>query len=216
MLKDNIAERLNRFVKEGGTLVTGYLSGYADENDRCEFGAYPGPLRKAAGIWVEETDGLFPDEKVSVCTSEGITVQADFLCDVIHTEGADPIAEYTSNFYAGTPAATCNHYGKGKTYYLATKFGRDFLDVLAERILRDAGLAPLFPTEGDVELSCREKEGICTYFAINFGRERACVDLADKSYTELLTGRELTGNTPIEPGDVLVFGRKSNSEGKEA
>ncbi len=215
MLKDNIAERLNRFVKEGGTLVTGYLSGYADENDRCEFGAYPGPLRKAAGIWVEETDGLFPDEKVSVCTSEGITVQADFLCDVIHTEGADPIAEYTSNFYAGTPAATCNHYGKGKTYYLATKFGRDFLDVLAERILRDAGLAPLFPTEGDVELSCREKEGICTYFAINFGRERACVDLADKSYTELLTGRELTGNTPIEPGDVLVFGRKSNSEGEE-
>ena len=85
-----------------------------------------------------------------------------------------------------------------------------------QRILRDAGLAPLFPTEGDVELSCREKEGICTYFAINFGRERACVDLADKSYTELLTGRELTGNTPIEPGDVLVFGRKSNSEGKEA
>lgn len=206
MIKNGVADRLDHFVKEGGTLVTGYLSGYTDQNDRCEFGAYPGPLRKAAGIWVEETDGVFPDEKILVHTTDGKEVYSDFLCDVIHTEGAVPIAQYASNFYAGTPAATCNSYGKGKTYYLATRFERAFLDNLAKEILKDSGISPIFSTDGDVELSCRERKDIKTYFAINFGEKPALIDLGNDDYKELLTGRHLSGDTEIAPGDVLVFG----------
>ena len=42
MEKNNIGEKLNAYVKNGGTLVTTVMSGLADENDRCVFGAYPG------------------------------------------------------------------------------------------------------------------------------------------------------------------------------
>jgi beta-galactosidase GanA len=35
------------------------------------------------------------------------------LCDIMHLEGAKTIAEYSSDFYEGTPAATSNSFGKG-------------------------------------------------------------------------------------------------------
>ena len=63
MEKNNIGEKLNAYVKNGGTLVTTVMSGLADENDRCVFGAYPGKLKDMLGIWVEETDALRPYEQ---------------------------------------------------------------------------------------------------------------------------------------------------------
>lgn len=42
MMKENVAEKLEQFVGEGGTLIVTYMSGMVDENDKCVFGAYPG------------------------------------------------------------------------------------------------------------------------------------------------------------------------------
>ena len=39
----------------------------------------------------------------------------------MHPEGAEVLATYESDFYAGMPAVTKNIYGKGHVYYVATQ-----------------------------------------------------------------------------------------------
>ena len=42
------------------------------------------------------------------------------LCDLIHAEGAEVIAEYGQDFYKGMPAVTRNQFGAGQAWYVAT------------------------------------------------------------------------------------------------
>ena len=46
MVKKGMKEALERFVENGGILVTTYMSGIVDESDNVHLGGYPGPLRK--------------------------------------------------------------------------------------------------------------------------------------------------------------------------
>ena len=113
MMKENVAEKLEQFVGEGGTLIVTYMSGMVDENDKCVFGAYPGKLRKLTGIWVEETDALYPDEEnrmiVKNFESANGTYNCGFLCDQIHLETAEALAVYGKDFYQGKPCLTKNN-----------------------------------------------------------------------------------------------------------
>ena len=58
MTKPGADEKIRKFVSEGGTFVTTFLSGLVDEHDLVITGGYPGKLRDILGIWVEETDAL--------------------------------------------------------------------------------------------------------------------------------------------------------------
>ena len=49
MVKEGMAKALERYVAEGGTLVTGFMSGIVNESDNVHLGGYPGPLRALTG-----------------------------------------------------------------------------------------------------------------------------------------------------------------------
>jgi len=51
MIRPGVAERIERFVANGGSFVTTYLSGIANETDLCFLNGFPGPLRKVMGVW---------------------------------------------------------------------------------------------------------------------------------------------------------------------
>jgi hypothetical protein len=110
MLKPGVAERIEKFVKEGGTLVTTYCSGMVDENDLCYLGGFPGPLRKVLGIWDEETDGLYNgDQNYVTINHEGLLDSSKQycvkeICDIIHCETAQVLGTYKDDFYTGKPA----------------------------------------------------------------------------------------------------------------
>ncbi|TVP76393.1 MAG: beta-galactosidase, partial [Puniceicoccaceae bacterium] len=77
-LSEATAQRLTDFAEAGGTWVTTYFTGYVDPTNRCWRGGFPGPqLRKVFGLWNEEVDYLFDDEKVlikgAVCGPTGTT-----------------------------------------------------------------------------------------------------------------------------------------------
>ena len=136
MVRPGVAERISRFVADGGTFVATYWSGIVDEHDRCFLGGFPGPLRKVLGIWAEEIDALYDGEvNYVVMTAEnslGLTgvYQARELCDLIHLEGAETLGVYKEDFYAGRPAVTVNRFGKGEAYYLASRNEDQFLEDL--------------------------------------------------------------------------------------
>ena len=62
MVKPGMKEALEEYVKNGGILVTTYMSGIVGESDNVYLGGYPGPLKEMAGVWVEEIDALAPEQ----------------------------------------------------------------------------------------------------------------------------------------------------------
>jgi beta-galactosidase len=146
MLRPGVARKIRDFVKGGGTFVATYITGYADENDLVFQGGLPGGgLREVFGIWNEEIDSLYPEDKNALycdikmegCASPVLV--RDF-CEIIHLNGAKQTAHYTRDFYAGTPAVTVNDYGKGRAWYIAARTKPDFLYTLYSAIVDEAGV----------------------------------------------------------------------------
>lgn len=159
MLRGDFAKRVEEFVKNGGTLVTTFGTGWVDEHDLCFLGGFPGPLSDTLGIWDEEVDVLMPDMENSMCYN-GKTYKLTDYAELIHAKGAKVLAQYDSDFYAGMPALTVNEFGSGKAYYVAGRFGTDFLKdfyaaLCAERGIRTYdlpyGVTAAARTDGETE-----------------------------------------------------------------
>lgn len=213
MTKEGVAEQLTEFVEKGGTVVTTVMSGLADENDRCVFGAYPGKLKEMLGIWVEETDALRPYEKNVMKLTDSLVLpekeyECGFLCDIIHAEDAQVLAAYGEDFYAGGPCVTVNEYGQGKAYYIGTQPEQDFLEELMKVIVKDSGIKPLYPAEAGMELTRRVSEKGDVVFAINHNKHTSWVDFGEEQLINLMNDEVLTGKVRLAAGDVLVCGKK--------
>lgn len=210
MMKPGVAEKIEKFTAEGGTFLATYMTGVADENDRCIFGAAPGELSGTLGLWVEETDAMFPDEHNSILVNvnnlplrEKYT--SGFLCDVIRPTTAKTLAVYGEDFYKGVPCVTVNELGSGKAYYLGCEPDDAFLSDFVGCICEEQGLEPLFETHGEIELSTRTgKDGDVT-FIINHSVDTGWVNLGTQNYKNLLKDEVLSGNCKIRGRDVLVI-----------
>ncbi len=102
MVRPGVAERIDKFVRKGGTFVATYWSGIVNESDLCFLGGFPGPLRRVLGIWAEEIDALYDGQTNVVIPAAknglGLTgrYKARELCDLIHAESAQVLAKYGS------------------------------------------------------------------------------------------------------------------------
>ncbi len=143
-LKNGVMERIQQFVENGGTFVMTYLSAYTDEYGRCIPGGFPGGkiLRKVFGIWNEDMDGLTPETKQSLLWNGKDYPVVDYA-EYLHAEGAEVLATYQHEFYAGTPAVTVNHFGKGRAVYIGARTGLDFLLPFYEKEALLAGCKPV-------------------------------------------------------------------------
>ena len=182
MTKKGYAEKLETFVKSGGTFITTYFSGIVDEHDLV-IGAYPGELKELLGIWVEEQDAL-PEGEQNAFVYGGEKYSADILCDLPHLEGAEGLSFYEKDFYQGMPAVTRNRYGKGNAYYVATRSIPEFYQHFMADVLREAEVDAILDTPHNVEATMRENGKGRTLFLLNhntFGvevvLEQECEDL---------------------------------------
>ena len=207
MIKPGLAEHLIQFVNNGGTLIGTYMTGLADETDRCIFGAYPGPLRELFGLWVEETDALYPEEKNQIImeTGEHQTYTCSFLCDRLRLESAKVIGTYGSDFYAGEACVTENAYGKGKAYYLGTQPDEEFLKVFIENVCQEEGVHPTLETEEGIEVTCRENENGKFYFILNHNQAEKQVILPEGKWKNLIGKQPEDGKLHLKSRDVAVL-----------
>ncbi len=146
MAEESVIDRLEQYVRQGGVLVGTYATAQVNENDLCHLGGFPGgKLKEVFGVWAEELDTLHPDEENTV-TADGRTYAAVDYCELIHADGAQVIARYASDFYAGMPACTVHTYGKGKAYYMAFRDrNADYIRTLLDSALSDAQISPALP-----------------------------------------------------------------------
>jgi beta-galactosidase len=217
MLKPGIAEKIEQFVAAGGTFVTTYFSGIVDETDLCFRTGFPGPLRKLMGIWSEETDALYDDEKVRVTNAKTKKhYDGGWLCDIVHLEGAEAVAIYASEFYAGSPAVTVNRFGEGEAYYLACRLGDDFNDDFYGRLIDELGLHRNLGVALPQGVTAQrrtdgEREWI---FVLSFVKQPHEISLGERCYSDALSGERLAGTLKL-PGygyRVLVARLEGGSE----
>ena len=224
MLRPGMAEKIERFVGGGGTLVTTYMTGYVDEHDLCFLGGFPGPLKGVLGVWCEEIDGLYEGEERKIRWG-GKEYAARELCEIVHIaadSGAIAAGEYLDDFYAGSPAVTVNRYGEGEAYFIAARmdecFNADFFGALVKKLgIRNA-------TGGNLPEGCTAQtrtDGEHNYvFLMNFTSESKTVDIGSGGgnggaagaggATSLLTGNAIKKTVELPPWGTEIYVEDSN------
>lgn len=148
MFREGFAEILQTYIRNGGTLVTGYLSGVADETDLCWLGGTPHGLLEALGLRTEEIDAL-PDgeQNVLLPVKENFwpkkSYTCEHLCELVQLHGADPLLLYGKDFYAGTPAVASHSYGSGHTCYVGADAEQRLYDDLFSRMAAELSIPPI-------------------------------------------------------------------------
>ena len=211
LLKPGVADRLNAFVKAGGTLIGTFLTGIADENDLVFEGGWPGPLRPLFGVWAEEIDYLYADETNRLAPNAVAGLKGDYglirVCDLIHAETAQVAATYSEDFYAGRPCLTKNNFGKGVAWYLATSPEQRFLDEFYAVRIHELGLRRALPVTLPAGVTVQLRtDGTNEYlFLLNFTGERQRLNLGDKVFNCVLTGKRLASECQLDPYGVQIM-----------
>ncbi|MEC2343453.1 beta-galactosidase [Paenibacillus barengoltzii] len=214
MVKPGFAKKVEEFVAGGGTFVTTFFSGIVNENDLVTLGGYPGELRSVLGIWAEEIDALLPGHTNQIVMKEAWGAlsgqyECGLLCDLIHAEGAEVLAEYGSDFYQGMPVVTVNSFGKGRAYYVASSPDAAFLQGFLKNLCEEKGIQPLLDAPEGVEVARRVKDGKAFLFLLNHNEGAAEVEIGSEAYKDLLAQTEVSGTVQVPGrGVVILEGKK--------
>lgn len=211
MIKEGMQERLTDFVKQGGSLLTTYMSGIVDQSDNVHLGGYPGPLRELAGIWVEEIDALAPEQSNGVSlVNEELTGTSNLVSNLIHLETAEALAHYTSNFYAGMPAVTKNMFGDGTVYYFGGQLEDQLQDQLFKTIVEENDITPVIEEATKLEVACRENAEAKFFVIINFHEEAQPLPAMFVGKTDLLTGEVLSSEMMLTQYTTYIVKEERN------
>ncbi len=209
MLRLGVALNLERFVEQGGILLTTFFSGIVDENDHVALGSYPGELRKLLGIDVEEFDP-WTEEMANAVVIEDGALKGVYPCtlwgEVVHLAGARALGVFTHDYYANGPALTAHQYGQGKAYYLATWGSDQLLAALMRQLCQEAVIPSLLGVQERIEITQRKRaDGRNVYFLLNHGEKAEEVILPEGKFTSLLNGDQLEGRIEVAARDIAVL-----------
>lgn len=204
MYRSNYEEKVREYVRNGGCYVTTCWSGEVDESDLCFLGRHP--LADVLGIRTEEIDA--PSEHWNnhfVYQNEKYKVAG--LCQIVHAETASVEAVYGEDFYAGTPAITCNQYGEGQAWYLACEGESGFLDhflpELAKKCHVESAIDEKLP-EGVTASRRIDSKGKSVIFLQNFNRKEVEMEF-ENSWYHCETGEKIQGKRVLPEFSCLLL-----------
>lgn len=209
LFRDGIQEKLRRFVRDGGTLVTTCFTGVVNDTDLSFLGeATEDKLSDVLGLWVEEVDSLYDCES-NRTTWNGKSYSLKELCEICHPTTCETLAVYETDFYAGKPVLTKNQFGKGVAYHVSASADTDFFHALYAKLAAACDLTYAIRTAvpDGVSLTWRQSDTEKLIFVQNFGDSAAAVQL-DQPYENVLTGETVSGSLNIEKYGFAVLAKQ--------
>ncbi len=204
LVTDESVDNIRRFVADGGTLLMSFFSGIVDGHDHIRLGGYPAPFRELLGLHIEDFVPMAAEEGNSLDTQDNGPFACGLWADLIHLEDAEPLASYTDDFYAGTPAVTLNVFGEGRAYYLGTRPEEQYVKLLLDRACEEAGVRATAEVPPGVDAVRRKTEDASFLFVLNHTKEAVEVSLPGPG-RDLLTGKEHDSNVVLGPFEVAVL-----------
>ena len=188
LMTDAAINNLVAYADAGGTLVAGFQTGVADEDDRVRPGGMDARLRELFGIRVlHEWWPLDAGEKADVEGFHG-TLWSE---EIEAADDVDAVIPYKGGELDGLPAVL----RKGRTWYVSTLPEPHALRTLLADIAAEAGVRPtLAGLPAGVEAVRRG--GLL--FLLNHGRDGVTVPVPGR-HRDLLTGADVT--------DAMELGR---------
>jgi beta-galactosidase len=202
LIDDAAVANLERFVDGGGTLVVGFFSGIVDPADHIRPGPYPTALRDLLGLHVEEIVPLQATETNRIRTTDGGEYRCDTWAEQLRLDGAEALATFADDFYAGGPALTRHRVGRGTAYYVATSLDRAGQTWLTDLVADASGIAAADPVDG-VEAIVRSDRASRWRFFLNHSTDEVEIALSEPGQ-EALSGARVEGSVRVGPRDLAI------------
>ena len=117
---------------------------------------------------------------------EGKEYTCELLCDLMHLEGAESLAEYKEDFYAGMPVITKNTYGNGSAYYVGTRSNEAFYSDFIEKLCKEKNIEKEAEVPVGIEAVRRKTEEHEFLFLLNHTEETINVEIPQNCF-EIIT-----------------------------
>ncbi len=198
--------KLSGYVEKGGTLWATYMLGTVNETDLCWLGGIPAEQLKAVfGIVAEEIDTLYPAEKNTAAMCGGLHELCDY-CEIVELRGAEALAAYENDWYAGRPAVTLHRFGKGAAIYQAARDSGSLKQAIFEKAAAEAGLVSNVKSALPRGVTAHSRtDGKATYlFLENYLEQQADPVTLHAPMTNMLTG-EAADTVTLPPYGFAVL-----------
>lgn len=170
--KSEMEEKVEAFVKNGGTVIVTYRHAVKDADNNVTFGeTLPVHYNALAGLTVEETESLQDYDAFPVVGSgvfEGVEGTGGIFRDMIKVQDAEVLFRYADAFYQEFAAVTRKQTGKGTLYYVGCGLEEKITKLLMEQVMRDCHFQ-MVPSEEGLEIVTRgnEKQKVTMYINHN-------------------------------------------------
>lgn len=198
LMTQEIRENLERYVKNGGTLVVTLRSGVKDWNNVVTDKTLPGELAELLGIEIEEYLSMAPDEQYHIkgVGPEKFTCKA--ICEYIKPKSAEVLAFYEDGPFAGKPAVTINKFGSGEAIYVGADVDIEYIEYLLFWLITRSKVDIIAMGSRDVEVTIRENKNGTFIFLLNHSNKPETVKLLIPGVVEEIT---------LNPKDVRIITR---------
>lgn len=211
IMTEETADKLKKFVAEGGTLISTCLAATANENDLNYIGGIPGAgLRELFGLRVDEVDYYgqgAPTPNAVVAGDKEYPVRLH--AELIVPDDAETLMTFKSDILEGAPAVLKKNYGKGVAYYVGFNPGFDFLSDFIPETLKANGVLPLSEVTGDefIRVTKREGDGEEYFFVMNISGTEEQTFTVNGELKNLLTGEKLSGTNTIKAKGFMILSK---------
>lgn len=194
--ENGFKERITEWIKNGGTWIVGPMTDILDENVTKFTHAPFGFLEELAGVYTKYQKPIGNDVYKARWTNDGSCGVSVCFDAYELKEGAQSLAHYTEGEFAPLSVITERKVGKGRVILVGSVISRDDL-------LRLVNRKPIAEASDNVILVERS------------GKENGIIAVETKNtdgyivleceYTEVITGRKLSGKYKIAPYEALVL-----------
>ncbi|MEP7285665.1 MAG: beta-galactosidase [Chloroflexota bacterium] len=201
---DALLQRLVRYAENGGHLLLGFRSGYADEFARIRWRRAPSILRNAVGASYQEYSNLAAPLRLKAAADDfALPEDAHALgwADGLVLEGATALAYYDHPHFGRFPAIVSQPFGRGRVTYCGTLPDTALAAALAVWTVKQAGIRINFsnlPLPVRVH-SATAHDGKKLWFFSNWSYEPQQVR------PQILNGYELFTSAPIDESSTLTL-----------
>ncbi len=206
-VSEETVEALEKFVREGGVLVSSFRSFVADRNLRIYPDRKPHGLNECFGMMYRQF------------TEPGRTLvegrQARYFAELLQAQGAETLAPYEHRYWGGYSAVTKNSYGDGNAYYAGTYLEKEQLKKYLLMAAKDAGIkipAQRWP----VIIKSGTSDGKKLHYILHYSEEDREIDCPYKKATDLISGKSYRSGEKILLKDWDVKILEENQENRQA
>ena len=213
---EELLKALVEYVRNGGTLLTTFKSGYADESLKVYHHKQPHILRECLGVSYQEYTvpsqvGLAFCDSFAKSLDREMTLeekQVKVWMELLEPEGADILAEYDHPFWKGYAALTEHSFGEGKAIYAGCLMTDSCTEKLVTHAARTAGLQE----EPKCHFPVVIKSGVNQYgrkvhYYLNYSGTEQTQAYRHNKGKELLSGKAYDSDMIIslQPWQVCIF-----------